>query len=63
MTEKEPKTMLQSKTVIVNGAAILVTMILQSKCGMIISAQTQVYIITLLNIALRAITNEPIKLK
>ena len=49
----------QSKTVIVNIIA-LIAIIVQAQTGTVISIETQAAIVTLVNIALRLATKEPI---
>jgi hypothetical protein len=51
----------QSKTVIVNIIA-LIAIIVQAQTGNVISIETQAAIVTVVNIALRLITKEPISL-
>ena len=51
----------QSKTVIVNIIA-LIAIIVQAQTGAVISIETQAAIVTVVNIALRLITKEPISL-
>ena len=51
----------QSKTVIVNIIA-LIAIIVQAQTGTVISIETQAAIVTIVNIALRLITKEPIAL-
>lgn len=51
----------QSKTVIVNIIA-LIAIIVQAQTGTVINIETQAAIVTVVNIALRLITKEPITL-
>jgi hypothetical protein len=55
------KKITQSKTMIVNIIA-LIAIIIQSQTGTVISIETQAAIVTVVNIALRLVTKEPITL-
>jgi hypothetical protein len=55
------KKITESKTVIVNIIA-LIAIIVQMQTGSVISIETQAAIVTVVNIALRLITKEPITL-
>lgn len=55
------KKITNSKTVIVNIVALIV-IIVQSQTGSVVSIETQAAFVTVINIALRLITKEPITL-
>lgn len=55
------KKITQSKTMIVNIIA-LIAIIIQSQTGTVISIETQAAIVTVVNVALRLVTKEPITL-
>lgn len=56
-----PKDAMKSKTILVNVAAAIFSKVLQSRCGVSIDPQVQVYVIIGLNIILREFTKGPIK--
>lgn len=57
---EEKKKWYRSKTVIVN-ILVLLAMILQTQTGFIISPEEEIAVITLINLVLRAITNQGIE--
>lgn len=57
---EEKKKWYRSKTVIVN-ILVLLAMILQTQTGFIISPEEEIAVVTLINLVLRAITNQGIE--